>query len=127
LWKAVKRREFAVSDFGEQRASFVLQGNGNSGHTISLFFGGGSVANFVPHFVAGIQGRPFRTPFARLRGRKQSSPTLNVLWAAFNLAMAYELIVRVKSFDLRDLHQAIVAGLGALGASLLLAKDSTGP
>jgi hypothetical protein len=98
-------------------------------HTISLFFGGSFVANFVPHFVAGIQGRPFRAPFARLRGQKQSSPTLNVLWAAFNFAMAYELL-RVESFDLRDLHQAIVAGLGALGTSLMLsrvfAKDSTG-
>jgi hypothetical protein len=72
--------------------------------------------------VAGIQGRRFRTPFARLRGQKQSSPTLNVLWAAFNLVVAYELLVRIESFDLHDGHQVIIAGLGALGISLMLSR-----
>ncbi len=48
-----------------------------------LFF-----ANAVPHFVAGISGDSFPTPFARPPGKGLSSPTVNVLWALANLIAA---------------------------------------
>jgi hypothetical protein len=32
---------------------------------VANFFGGASLANFVPHFVAGVSGRPFPSPFAK--------------------------------------------------------------
>ena len=33
-------------------------------HFVSWFFGGMFAANAVPHFVNGISGRPFQSPFA---------------------------------------------------------------
>jgi hypothetical protein len=49
-------------------------------HTVSYFFGGLFLANVVPHFVSGIMGKPFQTPFAKPPGKGLSSSTVNVLW-----------------------------------------------
>jgi hypothetical protein len=52
---------------------------------VACFFAGAFLANFVPHFVHGISGDRFPTPFARPPGKGLSSPTLNVAWAFLNL------------------------------------------
>jgi hypothetical protein len=49
------------------------------------------LANVVPHFVHGISGDSFPTPFAHPRGKGLSSPTVNVVWALFNLVVGYTL------------------------------------
>jgi hypothetical protein len=49
------------------------------------------LANVVPHFVHGISGDLFPTPFAHPRGKGLSSPTVNVVWALFNLLVGYIL------------------------------------
>jgi len=41
-------------------------------------------ANGLPHFIKGITGEPFRTPFKR-----PSPPVVNVLWAFFNWVVAF--------------------------------------
>ncbi|MBI2391696.1 MAG: hypothetical protein HYV09_19055 [Deltaproteobacteria bacterium] len=86
----------------------------------AYFFGGAFLANFVPHFVAGVSGRPFQTPFATPPFRGLSSPAVNVLWGLFNLAAAYALLVVVGSFELRRVaHVAIfAAGLGLASVGL---------
>ena len=33
-------------------------------HFLAYFLGGAFLANFVPHFVSGVLGRTFPTPFA---------------------------------------------------------------
>jgi len=48
-------------------------------------FGWAFLANFVPHFVNGISGDRFTTPFAKPPGRGLSSPAVNVLWGLLNL------------------------------------------
>ena len=58
---------------------------------IACFFAGMFLANVVPHFVHGISGDRFPTPFARPRGKGLSSPTVNVVWALFNLVVGYIL------------------------------------
>ena len=58
---------------------------------IACFFAGMFLANVVPHFVHGISGSRFPTPFARPRGKGLSSPTVNVAWALFNLVIGYML------------------------------------
>lgn len=60
-------------------------------HYIACFFAGALLANVVPHFVNGISGISFPTPFANPPGKGLSSPTVNVLWALFNLAIGYVL------------------------------------
>jgi hypothetical protein len=58
---------------------------------ITCFLAGMFLANVVPHFVSGISGDRFPTPFARPRGKGLSSPTVNVVWALLNLVVGYAL------------------------------------
>jgi hypothetical protein len=83
-------------------------------HYVSYFFGGAFLANAIPHFVSGITGHAFQSPFASPPGEGLSSAMVNVLWGAFNLAIAYLLLCRVGTFDLRRTRHVLVAGLGAL-------------
>lgn len=85
-------------------------------HDLSYFFGGAFLANFTPHFVQGVSGRPLQTPFASPPGIGLSSPTVNVGWALFNLAVAYLLLVRVGDFDRRRWRNVLVfaAGFGLM-------------
>jgi hypothetical protein len=66
----------------------------NWSNYIACFFGGAFLANVVPHFVNGISGDRFPTPFAKPHGKGLSSPVVNVIWALANLIVAY-LLVRV--------------------------------
>ncbi|HEX4494891.1 MAG TPA: hypothetical protein VIE43_04400 [Thermoanaerobaculia bacterium] len=83
-------------------------------HYVSYFLGGAVLANAVPHFVNGVSGRPFQSPFAKPHGVGLSSSRVNVAWGAFNLVVAYLLILRVGSFDLRSTADAVALGAGAL-------------
>jgi uncharacterized PurR-regulated membrane protein YhhQ (DUF165 family) len=91
-------------------------------HYLAYFFGGAFLANAVPHFVNGISGNPFQSPFASPPGEGLSSSTVNVLWGAFNFAVAYLLLGRVGTFDLRRTRHVVIAGFGAALMSLMLAR-----
>ena len=52
------------------------------------FLAGMFLANGVPHFVQGISGHWFQTPFASPPGVGESSPVVNVLWGFLNLRWA---------------------------------------
>jgi len=58
---------------------------------IASFFAGVFLANVVPHYVNGVSGNAFPTPFATPPGLGLSSPVVNVLWALFNLVVGYFL------------------------------------
>lgn len=60
-------------------------------HYIACFFAGAFLTNVVPHFVHGISGDRFPTPFAHPPGKGLSSPTVNVAWALVNLVVGYML------------------------------------
>ncbi|HEY1415182.1 MAG TPA: hypothetical protein VGF42_04790, partial [Caulobacteraceae bacterium] len=64
-------------------------------HDLAYFFGGAFAANAVPHFVSGMMGRPFQTPFAKPPGQGLSSSTVNAAWGFFNVVIGYLLILRV--------------------------------
>ena len=87
----------------------------------AYFFGGAFLANFAPHFIAGVSGRPFHLPFATPPFRGLSSPAVNILWGLFNLAVAYALLEVVGSFDLRRVAHAAISGAGFGFASLNIA------
>ena len=91
-------------------------------HLVAYFFGGAFLANTIPHLVNGISGSPFQSPFASPPGEGLSSATVNVLWAAFNLAVAYLLIIRVGWFELRQWKHVVVLGLGAVLLALMTAR-----
>jgi hypothetical protein len=51
------------------------------------FVSGLFLANGVPHFVQGISGHRFQSPFATPPGIGESSPLSNTLWGFANLAV----------------------------------------
>jgi hypothetical protein len=94
----------------------------NGLHDVSYFFGGAFLANAVPHFVSGVMGRPFQSPFAKPSGVGLSSSTVNVLWGFANFVLAYVLIVRVGAFDLRATDNVVASGAGVLLIGLMSAR-----
>ena len=88
----------------------------------AYFLGGAFLTNAVPHFVSGVMGRPFQSPFAKPRGVGLSSSTLNVLWGFINLTVGYLLVCHVGTFDLRSTDQATALGLGMLVFAMFLAR-----
>ena len=88
---------------------------------VAYFFGGAFLANFLPHFINGISGRAFQSPFAKPPGKGLSSSAVNVLWGFFNLVVAYALIVRVGAFSPHDTWEVVAVGAGMLLMSLNLA------
>jgi hypothetical protein len=91
-------------------------------HFVSYVFGGAFLANAVPHFVSGMMGQPFQTPFANPPGRGLSSSTVNVLWGLLNIVIGYLLVCRIGDFELRHTSDVVALGLGALVMSLMLAR-----
>ncbi len=92
------------------------------GHYVSYFFGGMFLTNAIPHWISGLMGRPFQSPFAKPPGEGLSSSTVNVLWGFFNLIVGYVLLLRVGDFDVRSSEHVVAAGAGALVLSLVTAR-----
>jgi len=59
---------------------------------LAHFVAGAFLANGVPHFVQGICGNKFQTPFARPRGVGESSALANVIWGWFNFIIGGVLL-----------------------------------
>jgi hypothetical protein len=91
-------------------------------HDLAYFAGGAVLTNSIPHFVSGVMGRPFQSPFAKPHGVGLSSSTVNVVWGFFNLAVAYLLICRVGSFDLHSAEDAVALGSGMLLCGIATAR-----
>ena len=89
---------------------------------VSYFFGGVFAANAIPHFVAGMMGRAFQSPFAKPPGKGLSSSTVNVLWGFFNGVIAYLLVTHVGDFHPRSWIDILPFSLGVLLMSVNMAR-----
>lgn len=89
---------------------------------IAYFSGGAFLCNAIPHFVSGVMGHPFQTPFANPPGEGLSTATVNVLWGFFNGALAYLLLCRVGDFDLHSTAHVTFLGSGVLALGLFGAR-----
>lgn len=94
-------------------------------HHILEFLAGVFLTNFVPHFVQGISGNRFPTPFSKPHGIALSSPTLNVFWALFNLVTGY-LLFRISHISFQNNLSLILFFAGIAGMSLRLSKRFAG-
>ena len=100
-------------------------------HYLAWFFGGVFLVNSIPHFINGVSGRSFPTPFARTPGPLKipgvvppsafSPPWLNVLWGLFILIIGYLLVCRIGTFSLRRTRDVLALASGALLMALMLA------
>ncbi len=88
---------------------------------LAYLFAGALLANGVPHFVEGIAGRRFQSPFASPPGVGESSPVINVIWGLANFAAGYALIAGVGDFAFGLTRSALMVFAGALIAAPLLA------
>lgn len=86
-------------------------------HFIAAVF----AANGIPHFVAGVTGRRFPTPFASPPGRGLSSPVVNVVWAAGNFLVAWALLTFVSAPERLPDSDLILMALGFFMTSVALA------
>jgi hypothetical protein len=96
---------------------------------IACFFAGMFLANVVPHFVHGISGDRFPTPFADPPGKGLSSPIVNVVWALLNLVAGY-ILFRVGKVSSEENSALVVffAGIAAIStmSSVRFAKKQAG-
>ena len=88
---------------------------------VAYFFAGAFLANSMPHFINGVSGRKFPSPFAHPPGRGLSSPVVNVLWGFANFVIGYLLLVCVGSFAPGLTLDSLAVLLGALALALQLA------
>ena len=87
---------------------------------LAYFFASFFLANGVPHFVNGISGKRFPSPFASPPGRGKSPPLVNALWGLVNFVIGYVLIVGVGDFCFGLTRSVLMVGLGALLAAVIL-------
>jgi hypothetical protein len=86
---------------------------------IACFFAGLFLANAVPHFVKGVCGDAFPSPFAKPPGKGLSSPTVNVLWSLFNFVVGYVLF-RSGKIASGDTTALIIFFAGVAAISIML-------
>lgn len=89
---------------------------------VAYFFGGAFLVNAIPHFVNGVSGHPFQSPFAHPPGEGLSSALVNVLWGSFNFFIAYLLLGKVGTFELRRWTHVVHVATGGLLMAVMLAR-----
>ena len=88
-------------------------------HYVAVFFAGMFLANVVPHFIHGVSGDPFPTPFANPPGKGLSSPTVNVLWGCLNLLIGY-ILFRVSKTSGKSKLALLFLFIGIIVMSVML-------
>src|SRR5579862_1039568 len=88
-------------------------------HYLAALFAGFFLVNVVPHFIHGVSGDPFPTPFSDPPGKGLSSPTVNVIWALGNLVVGY-LLYRGGKISGKNIPALIIFFIGMAAISIML-------
>jgi hypothetical protein len=86
------------------------------------FVSGLLLTNGIPHFVQGLSGHPFPSPFATPPGIGNSSPLINALWGFANLAVGSILLRLSRPQGSKAAIGWILVGLGSLLAAVCLSS-----
>lgn len=86
---------------------------------VACFFAGMFFVNSIPHFIHGMEGDAFPTPFADLPGTGLSSSLVNVLWALANV-LAGGLLLRVAGMVNANKRSLLMIFAGIAACSILL-------
>lgn len=86
-------------------------------YAFSAFF----LVNGIPHFVHGVSGHRFQSPFAHPPGVGESSPLVNVLWGSFNFFVSALLLNYAGLFDIGHNIATYVFFAAALLSAIVLA------
>jgi len=90
---------------------------------IASFLAGVFLINTLPHFIHGIDGDSFPTPFSSINEHGLSSPVVNDLWALFNLSVGLLLLAAGKILRVNKWSVILVVG-GIAAFSLVLSAMS---
>ncbi|MBE0418302.1 MAG: hypothetical protein IBX63_11105 [Coriobacteriia bacterium] len=88
---------------------------------LSRVLTGALLANGIPHFVNGVSGRAFPTPFASPPAVGLSSPLVNVIWAVLNFAIAYVLLSKARRITGPYSLDALLLAIGFIATAVGLA------
>jgi len=88
-------------------------------HYVACFFAGMFLANTVPHFIHGISGDPFPTPFANPPGKGLSSAPINMYWALLNLLIGY-ILLRAGKVSSQKTWSMMIMFIGIIVMSVML-------
>ena len=80
---------------------------------LACFAAGAFFVNGVPHFVAGVSGRKFHSPFARPPVWGESSALVNAIWGLANLFIGFQLLCLPCVSDLELNPKVLFFSLGA--------------
>src|SRR6201986_1378455 len=86
---------------------------------LAAFFSGAFLANAIPHFVQGVSGNKFPSPFSKPPGKGLSSALVNVLWGGLNIVIGYVLL-KAGKFTSENCVDLIVIFVGAMLMSVQL-------
>ena len=90
----------------------------NWGHYVGAFFAGAFLLNAIPHFVKGVCGDKFPTPFSKPPGKGLSSAPVNVVWGLFNLLVGHVLWHVSQPMSSHGLTLAFAVGFAALALQM---------
>ena len=86
---------------------------------IACFFAGAFLANMIPHFIHGISGDSFPSPFSDPPGKGLSSPIVNVVWGLVNLVIGY-ILFKVGRISQANKWSVLVFFIGIACMSIML-------
>jgi len=87
------------------------------------YFGAGLfLTNSLPHFIRGVSGEKFQSPFASPPGVGESSPLINVVWGLLNFIAGYLLLTAVGDFRLGLTLDSLLVALGMLVMGMFCAS-----
>ncbi len=86
----------------------------------AYFAAGLLLTNGIPHFINGISGRRFQSPFASPPGVGESSPVVNVVWGLVNIIIGYALLAGVGDFEAGLTIDTLLVGTGSTMMALIL-------
>jgi hypothetical protein len=84
------------------------------------FVSGLLLTNGIPHFVQGVSGNRFQSPFGSPPGVGETSPLSNALWGFGNLAAGFILLSFFAPQGSETEAGWMLVGLGALLAAVWL-------
>jgi len=87
-------------------------------HYIAAFFAGLFLVNAIPHFIHGISGDQFPSPFSNPPGKGLSSPLVNTMWACFNLLVGY-ILFKISKVSSKNKLLLVVFFIGIVTISIM--------
>ena len=86
------------------------------------FLAGAFLTNAMPHFISGVRGERFPTPFAKPPGRGLSPPLVNVLWGFANLVVGYVFLPWAGQLNTHPRESMVFFGAGVLVMAVVCAR-----